>query len=202
MFAARGPLVALLVAAALPIGSAAQESVGPWSLVVRGTLSGSSYESSPDGFKVYSGVAIEGGARREVGGIFALELALRMESREFNGPPDGTDALGGFEVAALTPALLWRPRGRSDAAFQPYVGVGAAISVVWEKDGALDSVDMSPELDPLVQIGLDFDVARRLAVNLDARWHTLGWTIDDYVSPSPTVKVDPLVLGLGARVAL
>ncbi|MEQ1856995.1 MAG: OmpW family outer membrane protein [Longimicrobiales bacterium] len=203
VLAARRSLVAslaLVTLAALPLGAAAQDASGPWSLVVRGTLSGTSYESAPAGYKLYSGIAIEVGVRRELADLFALELALRTESREVTGPAGPNDALGGLEVVALTPTFQWRPRGGSGAAFQPYLGVGGAFSAVWEKSGALDSADLSPQLDPALQLGLDFEVSPRVALNLDARWHTLGWTIDDYLTPSPTVEVDPLVLGLGARV--
>jgi outer membrane protein W len=192
-----------VAASILPAGAIAQASddVGPWSSFVRGTISGTSYESEPDGYKLFSGIALEAGVRREVGELLAIEVGVRSESREVTGPPDAGVALGGVEMIAVAPMLQWRPRGRSAAPFQPYLGGGGVLTLTWEKSGALDSAGLSPQLDPAVQGGLDFAVTPRVALNLDARWHTLRVRIDDYATPAPVMKLDPLVLGLGVRVA-
>jgi len=199
-----GRLLAIAIAAIiLPTSSHAQTraDAGPWSLLARATISGSSFESEPDGYKLYSGIAIEAGVSREITRVLAIEVALRTESREATGPPNADDAIGGAEMVVLTPTLQWRPRGGSGAPFQPYLGVGGALTATWEKSGAIDSANLSPQLDPAVQLGLDFALTPRAALNLDARWQTLGVTLDDYVTPAPVVNINPLVLGLGVRVA-
>jgi outer membrane protein W len=199
----RAAIVLALAAPNLPTPAQAQArpADGPWSLHLRGTISGTSYESEPDGYKAYSGIALETGVRRSVGSVLAIEAGMRSESREVTGPPDATTALGSAEMLAIAALVQWRPRGRSAAPFQPYLGAGGALTVTWEKSGALDSAELSPRLDPAVQGGLDFALTSRVALNLDARWQTLRVTIDDYVATPPEVKIDPLVLGLGVRVA-
>ena len=63
----------------------AQEPAFPttaWAVRSRVVLSGSSDESEPVGFEVYSGIGIEAALSRRVSRRLSTELAMRFESRE------------------------------------------------------------------------------------------------------------------------
>ena len=78
----------LLVPTLLTAQSAA-EVRGPWSLRVRAVMSGTSYESQPEGYQIYSGFGLEAALVRHVSEVVDLEISLRTESREVEGPRDG-----------------------------------------------------------------------------------------------------------------
>ncbi|HSW29218.1 MAG TPA: OmpW family outer membrane protein [Longimicrobiales bacterium] len=197
--------VSLLALATLPSPARAQapgpDAPGPWGLRVRAVLSGSTHHSDPPGYTIYSGLGLELALVRRLGDAFAVELAARTESREVTGPEgSGDHRLGSMEMIPLNLSLAWRPRGRSDADLQPYLGAGVNVTHVWEKSGALDSTNPPPSLAPLIQMGTDWAVARRTAINLDVRWNPQTVEIRDFVVPTPTLPLDPLALGLGLTV--
>lgn len=189
----------------LPSVVTAQQAVhaaSPWSLRVRAVLSGNSYESEPAGYKLYSGLGLEAAVARRLGDALSVEVSLRTESREMEGPRvAGADhRLGSLEMLPVTAALLWLPRGRSGAALQPYLGAGVNLTATWEKSGALDSANIAPTVGPAIQLGADWSLTDRTTLDLDVRWHTMTVDIEDFGATVPSVKVDPLVLGLGLGV--
>ncbi len=197
--------VSLAALAALPSPARAQapgpDAPGVWELRVRAVLSGSTDHSDPPGYTIYSGLGLEVAVLRRLSDAFAVELAARTESREVTGPQgSGDHRLGSMEMIPLNLSLAWRPRGRSDADFQPYLGAGVNFTHVWEKSGALDSTSPPPTLAPLIQMGADWAVAGRTAINLDVRWNPQTVEIRDFVAPTPSLSLDPLALGLGLTV--
>lgn len=196
---ARSSILLAFLLLSLPASASAQTSASAWSLRVRAVMSGSSDDAASGGYTIYSGFALEAAVVRRVSDAFALELALRTESREVEGPegPGGRPPLGSLEVLPLTLSAQWRPRGSTDASWQPYVGAGVNVTAVWEKSGALDSSNLSPRVGPAVVLGSDWRLTDRSTLNLDVRWNTLTLEIDDFIQPPPSVKVDPLAIGLG-----
>jgi outer membrane protein W len=197
--------LAALVLLVAPTALGAQRSTvdAPWALGLRATISGSSHDSDPAGYTVYSGIALDAGLVRRVTNVAAVALSLRTESREVNGPAVAglRPRLGSLEVIPVDLTLQWRPAGRGGARVQPYLGAGADLTVVWEKSGALDSSDVPARLGPLLQLGTDIGISRRVALDLDARWNPLKLRIQDLAPDEPSVDVDPLTLGVGMEVA-
>jgi outer membrane protein len=164
-------------------------------------LSGSTDHSDPPAYTIYSGLGLELAVVRRLGDAFLVELAARTESREVTGPVgSGDHRLGSMEMIPLNLSLGWRPRGRSGADLQPYLGAGVDFTHVWEKSGALDSTNPPPSVGPLLQLGTDWLVAGRTAINLDVRWNAQTVEIRDFVAPTPSLPLDPLALGLGLTV--
>ncbi len=65
-------VVALFMIPASAAAQARSGDTGPWSLRVRVALSGSSYESEPAGYTIYSGVGIEAGLLRRLSAVTAV----------------------------------------------------------------------------------------------------------------------------------
>ena len=192
-------LPCLAVPAFLPAPSVAQvvSADSPWGLRVRAVLSGSSDKDTAGGYTVYSGVALEAALVRRVSDGFALELSMRTESREVTGPARN---LGSLEMIPLTVSGQWRPRGSGDAPWQPYLGAGVNVTGTWEKSGDLDSAHVTPKVGPALVVGSDWLLGGRSTLNLDVRWNTLRVEMDHIPSPPPSIKVDPLALGVGVGV--
>ncbi|MGE0157975.1 MAG: OmpW family protein [Gemmatimonadales bacterium] len=194
----------LVLAASLGCGRLvlAQETASaPYRVKVRATMSGSSDVSDAGSYAIYSGIALDVALARSVG-PFALELALRTESREVTDPGAAGAALGSLEMLPVTLSAQWRPLSGRAGAFQPYVGAGVSSTVTWEKSGALDSVPVPMHVGPLLQLGFDRRLSPASALNLDVRWSTLRVDLSAYDAGAQSVKVDPLVLGLGLSFGL
>ncbi len=191
--------VASLLSALLVPGLGAQESAGLWSFRVRAVLTGSSHESEPAGYKIYSGVALSAAIVRHLGDRFSAEVALHTESREVTGPDTGGSSgpLGSLEMIPLSLLVRWHPRGGGGADLQPYVGVGGSFTPTWEKSGALDSSNLATHVGPAIQLGSDLALSSAVLLNLDVKWNTLSVEIEDFVPTPPSVKIDPLTFGLG-----
>lgn len=195
------PLLLSLTASsgAVSAQSSAAPATGPWSLTVRAVLSGSSDHSEPDGYSIYSGLALEAAVLRRLGRATGLALSLRTESREVEGPAAVGGHLGSLEMLPLGLTALWFPRGDPRAGLSPYVGAGIDLTVTWERSGALDSTHEPTRAAPMLQLGLDWSWTDRTALNLDARWHPLTVKVEDFAPETPSVRLDPLALGMGLR---
>ena len=189
----RVALLLLLTAGAQVYGQETQSA--DYRGKVRAALSGSSDTSEAGVYGIYSGVSLEVALVRVLGPL-AVELSLRTESREVEGPGPGPN-LGSLEMLPVGLALQWRPRSSGDVDFQPYVGAGVTSTITWEKSGLLDSIDVPLHLGPTVQLGFDHRLSDGTALNLDVRWGTLRVDLTDLDASAGEVKVDPLVFGLG-----
>lgn len=181
-----------------PASAPAQER-GPWTSTTRLVLSGSSdpAESDPQGYKVYSGIALDIGIQRRLGPRLGVEFNLRSESREVTLARDpGADIpLGSVEVLPVTLLLQYRPLAGGKV--RPYFGAGLNLTVVWEKAGALDSTDLSPSLAPAVQLGTDLRLSPRLFLNVDLKWNPWRTDIKEGSDTLAHLRVDPIALGVG-----
>jgi outer membrane protein W len=187
----------------VPTALVAQQSTRElWNVRLRAAMSGSSYESEPANYKVYSGVALEVAVERRLGSVLAVGVSARTESREVVGPqqPGVDNRLGSLEMLPLAAMLKWFPRGRGNAELQPYLGAGGGLTFTWERSGALDSTDEPLAVYPVIGIGADYAVSSRLFLNLDVNWHPQTTHLNDFLRPAPQVSIDPMTFGIGIGV--
>ncbi|HET7469266.1 MAG TPA: OmpW family outer membrane protein [Gemmatimonadales bacterium] len=168
-----------------------------WTFTTRVVATGSSDESQPPGYKVYSAFTIEAALRRSLGRLLAAEATVRTESREVDSlVPAGQDRrLGSLELLPMS--VLLQLRVPTHGRVAPYVGAGVNLTVAWEKSGALDSVDMAGSVGPAVQAGADWAVSPRVLLNLDLRWNAFTADLNTGGARLASLKVDPLSLGFG-----
>ena len=195
-----GVVTAGALVGAAPTTLAAQDraSAGPaWTFTTRLLATGSSDESEPAGYKVFSAVTLEASLRRSFSRVVGAELTVRTESREVDSlVPTGEDRrLGSLELLPMS--LLLQFRVPSGGKVHPYAGAGVNLTVAWEKSGALDSVDMPGSVGPAVQVGADWELSPRALVNLDLRWNTLRAKLENGGARLARLKVDPVSLGVG-----
>jgi len=168
-----------------------------WAFYTRAVMTGVSDSSEPEGYKVYSALGMEAGLTRLLGHNLALGWTFGTESREveFTGDEVGKVNLGSIEALPLTMLLQFRPHlgGR----FHPYVGGGAQFTVFWEKSGALDSTDLTPEIGPVLQAGFDLDISPRMVFNVEFRAARLETDLEGEGQKIATISLHPSTLGVG-----
>jgi outer membrane protein len=168
-----------------------------WTFVTRLVATGSSDESEPAGYKIYSAFTLEASLRRTFGRVVGAELTLRTESREVDSlvPAGEARRLGSLEL--LPASLLLHFRLPTGGKVHPYAGGGVNLTVAWEKSGALDSTDMAASVGPAVQVGTDWELSSRALLNLDLRWNKLTADLANGGTPLTKLKVDPVSIGVG-----
>lgn len=195
---ARAVCLVLILVPAAAVGQDRDEASQDWRVLVRPTLSGGSHASTPEGYEISGGLALEGAMARRLGAIFAVELSVRTESREAEGPAGLAEPhLGSLEMIPINLTLQWRPLDRSGRPFQPYAGAGVNATVIWEKSGALDSTDPPDSLGPVGQLGTVIVVSPRIMLNADVKWHPFDVDLQGFADPTPTIEIDPLSIGVG-----
>jgi len=169
----------------------------PWSFTTRVLATGSSDESEPAGYKIYSAFTLEASLRRTFSRVVGAELTVRTESREVDSlvPAGEARRLGSLEL--LPASLLLQLRLPTGGKVHPYAGGGVNLTVAWEKSGALDSTDMAASVGPAVQVGTDWELSSRALLNLDLRWNTLTADLANGGTPLTKLKVDPVSIGVG-----
>jgi outer membrane protein len=88
----------------------------------------------------------------------------------------------------------------SGAVFRPYVGAGVNFTLIFDEEtqGALAGTDLSLDnsFGLAAQIGADFAINDKWAINLEARWIDIDTDATLDGAALGTVAVDPLVYGL------
>ena len=188
---------ALLATLLLPATLYAQGAGPRWTFRTRAQMSGSSVNSEPAGFHVYSGIALGAALSRELNRHVGIELAVATESREVDqAQASGPDLrLGSIELMPVNVLVQVRPLSRGRA--HPYAGAGLNLTVAWEKSGALDSRDVSPSLGPALQLGTDLDLAPSVLLNVEVRWNLLRTDVGSGGTTLASLKIDPMTFGLG-----
>jgi outer membrane protein W len=195
---AHSPWLALVLVPAVVTAQEPGATRHDWRFMTRATLSGNSHESTPDGYEVYSGVSIEGAVARRLTSIFAVEVSLRTESREVEGPMTLPERrLGSLEVIASALTVKWQPRDPTGEVFEPFAGAGGVVTYAWEKSGLLDSSDPPISFDPVLQIGTHLVLTPTFMLTVDVKWQPLEMELEGFADPAPKVGVDPLVVGAG-----
>lgn len=176
----------------------AQEPRRNWELGARLLATGSSHESEPSGYTVYSAVPLEVLGRRHVNDRFSVELAARMEAREIDQLTTPTNLrLGSIDFLAFNLLAQYRfGRGR----WTPYVAAGGNATVAWEKTGALDSMDVSPSFGPAIGAGLNIAMNSYLYLNVDLRWNTASHDVTSHGTQQLRLTIDPAALGVAFTV--
>jgi outer membrane protein len=177
------------------------QAISPWAFRSRLVLSGSTEESEPVGYTMYSGVALEAAVARRLSAAFGVEISLRTESREIDRAGAGStrERLGSLELLPVNLLVQWCPN--RSGSVRPYLGAGLNLTVAWEKSGALDSLDVRPHLGGALQLGALFPLSSRVALNTDLRWNTLETDIQGSLGRLALLKVHPIALGLGVELA-
>ncbi len=198
-----GSLLLLAMAFCLPsespaVGTDSTRSANPeWVFRTRALVTGSSDESDPRGYKVFSTFPLEVGLGRRVRGGIAAELDVRTESREVNlnqGAPEDT-RLGSVELLPVSLLLQYCPA--HGGGVLPYFGAGGNLTVCWEKSGALDSEDLTPSFGPAVQAGMDVRLSPTILFNLDLRWNYFRTDLRDHGEKIARLELDTATLGVG-----
>ena len=195
-------VVAVMLTAGLPVVAPAQSapsSDGPWSMRTRVQLSGSSDLSEEEGYRVYSGVPIEISVRRKLGGRFGVECSGALESREVDVAASGVSDrvnLGSIQTLPINVLVQYYFRPGS-ARVKPYAGVGANLTLFWEKSGALDSSDLSPGGGLAVQVGTDIALSAAVVFNLDLKWNQLATNLELDGRKLARLSIHPLTFGAG-----
>ena len=114
--------------------------------------------------------------------------------REIGAEP--MEPLGSVELLPVT--LTFQYRHPAGGRFHPYVGAGAALTIVWEKSGFLDTYDVKTQAGPAFQIGADFDLAGSVFLNFDIRMNTYTAKIHHGGDDLAEVRINPMTFGAGA----
>ncbi|HKH83033.1 MAG TPA: OmpW family outer membrane protein [Gemmatimonadales bacterium] len=179
-----------------PKAAAQAESGASWLFTTRILMTGSSDNSDPPGYQVYSAFTLEASLRRMLGRSFAAEVTIRTESREVDSlfPPGENRRLGSLELLPLNLFLQYRLRTGS---VRPYAGVGLSATFAWEKSGVLDSTDMKGSAGPALQLGADFRLSSSAVLNADLKWNRTQLSLSNGGRPLTDIQLDPLSLGVG-----
>lgn len=168
-----------------------------WTLRTRAVMTGVSDSSEPEGYKVYSGLAMDVDLTRALGRHLALDLTIGTQSREVEWTtPGGVKVnLGSIEVLPL--GVLLQYRFGTGGRFQPYVGAGATLNVFWEKSGALDSADLTTGVAPTLGVGFDYRLSPAMVFNADFRLSRLETELESDEGMAATLALHPSTLAVG-----
>jgi outer membrane protein len=180
-----------------PTNMAAQSaSEKPWLFTTRILMTGSSDNSEPPGYQVYSAFTLEASLRRMLGRSFAAEVTIRTESREVDSlfPSGENRRLGSLELLPLNLFVQYRLQTGN---VRPYAGAGVSATFAWEKSGVLDSADMKASLGAALQLGADLRLSSSAVLNADLKWNRTQLSLSNGGSPLTDIQLDPLSLGVG-----
>lgn len=168
-----------------------------WTLRTRAVMTGVSDSSEPEGYKVYSGLAMDVDLTRALGRHLSLDWTIGTQSREveLTTPGAGKLNLGSIEVLPL--GMLLQYRFRPGGRFQPYLGAGVTFNVFWEKSGALDSADLSHGVAPTLAAGFDYTISSRMVFNADFRLSRLETELETEGRTAATLALHPSTLAAG-----
>lgn len=199
--AIRRQLLIVFIVVCSPLPVLAQPAATPdtgWSARSRLQITGTSDSSEPVGYFVYSGVPIELSLRRDITRRLSIEASASLESREIDTTRAGVSPrlnLGSIQTLPLNVVALVRPW--AGARVRPYAGIGANLTVFWEKSGALDSMDLTPGVGLALQAGTDIALSPVAVFNLDVKWNQLDTELKSDGSRVARLAINPLSLGIG-----
>ncbi len=120
-------------------------------------------------------------------------------------PQSQTVTVGGTPIGSfkhLPPMLTAKYDFLPNQDFQPYVGVGVNITVIWDANLAVPGVGSlkldSTSVGPALQTGFDYKLREHWYLNADVKWAKLGSDVKlaDGARVS-TVHIDPFLFGVG-----
>ncbi len=170
-----------------------------WTIKTSFVLSGSSDNSDPDGYKVYSALSVEPAVVRRLSKTLAIELSVRTESHEVDAIDfSGANIyvpLGSIELLPVNFLLIYHIPITSS--IHPYAGAGLNSTFCWEKSGWLNSTDLTPSFGPAIHLGMDVNLSSNMFFNFNLGWNKLQTEIEDWGFENVTLNIDPLSLKLG-----
>jgi outer membrane protein W len=168
-----------------------------WIYINRIIVSGSSDESEPKNYQVYSAFTLEAAIRKQISFAFSMELNLKTESREVDFTDDAGLVTNLGSVELLPVNIILHYRLLLNGGFHPYIGAGGNFTVCWEKSGILDNKDLTPSFGPALQLGADFDLAPYMLFNIDIKWNSMRTNIKENGRKIVRLKLDPINFGVG-----
>jgi outer membrane protein W len=193
-------LVIILGLSLVPTPLSAQDAgaaTPTWAFRTRAIMTGVSDASEPEGYKVYSGIAMEGNFTRALGRSVTLSWNVGTQSREveFSGPNVAKVNLGSIELLPVDMMVQFQLRhaGR----FRPYVGGGINLTLFWEKSGALDSTDLTVGVGPAIGAGFDYEFSPRTVFNVEFRAARLKTDLQADGTRLATLSLHPSTLAAG-----
>lgn len=177
----------------LPSARAAEAGSSPWSVRLRATY----LDAVDQTVKVSDKLIAEFDINYALCDTWALELVLTH-------PQEHDVKLGGVEIGDfkhLPPTLLLQYRPVIAALgenFRPYVGAGVNFTLIFDDNllGGLAKLD-SYSVGPAGQIGFDYTLNERWAINVDVKKIFIGSDVKVNGTKVIDVNVDPLAYSLG-----
>lgn len=122
---------------------------------------------------------------------FAAEFSLTAEDPNISNRNTGA-GLGDVWIIPFDAILQYH--FTTGSAFQPYAGVGVNVSLFYPSSS---SVSFNNSVDPVLQVGSDFQLNRNWFLNLDIKKEFMRPDVGINGSSLTTDKFDPWVFGLG-----
>ena len=120
-------------------------------------------------------------------------------------PQSQTVTVSGTPIGSfkhLPPILTAKYNFLPDHDFQPYVGAGVNVTIIWDANQAVPGVGQlkldSTSVGPALQTGFDYKLRDHWYLNADVKWAKLGSDVKlaDGARVS-TVHIDPFLFGIG-----
>jgi outer membrane protein len=168
-----------------------------WTYINRIIITGSSDQSDPKNYQVYSAFTLEAAIRKQINAAISAELNIKTESREVDFTDD-TGAVTNLGSVELLPVnIILRYHLPLKSAFHPYIGAGGNFTVCWEKSGFLDNKDLTPSFGGAIQLGADIDLTSFILFNIDIKWNSMRTDIEENGRKIFSLKLDPINFGAG-----
>lgn len=121
---------------------------------------------------------------------------VTVEKSALGGPTD----IGTFKH--LPPILTAKYDFLPGHDFQPYVGVGVNLTLIYDDNVIVPTVGKlymkSWSVGPAAQVGFDYKIAPQWYVNADLKWALIGSSLDlAGVGQVSTAHINPLLFGVG-----
>jgi len=168
-----------------------------WTYINRIIVTGSSDQSDPKNYQVYSAFTLEAAIHKQINAAISAELNIKTESREVDFTDDAgvVTNLGSVEVLPVNIILPYHLPLKSG--FHPYIGIGGNFTICWEKSGFLDNKDLTSSFGPAIQLGADFNFASYMLFNFDIKWNSMRTNIEENGREIVKLKLDPINFGAG-----
>jgi outer membrane protein W len=194
-------VAAVVFGPSVAAGQVPGQGTPAWTLGTRVFITSASDPAEPGGYRLYSGAGTEIRLTRTVGRHFGLEWTAGTYSREATWTywgDWGEYSVGAVDVIPVGMLLQYHPF--SIGRFRPYLGAGATWTMFPNTSGELDWSELTSEIGPTGQIGIDINVSSRIVLNADYRINRLKTDFEYDGVKAATLTLNPSVLGVGISV--
>ena len=188
--------LSFLICAAFCAAPSAQAADGSW--MVRGRVLSFQPDSSTD---PAANIEVKDKVFPEVD--FTYFFSKNIAAELILTYPQKLDVTGGGtnigSLKALPPTLTVQYHFMPDATFRPYAGVGLNLTLFSSVNllGGAADVDSS-SVGPALQVGADYKIANQWFLNFDLKKVYIKTDVTAGGATLTTLKVDPLLLSVGA----